>query len=123
VGRRVIPVGWGYIRGYAKPKYDITPSNNVTTTIGNIPKTTTITEKESTTTTNIDYAVSFNKNIARAYATTANLNMRAGASTSKKVLTVIPKNSIVHCYGYYTNDWYYVLYNGKVGFCNKKWLK
>ena len=23
VGRRVIPVGWGYIRGYARPKYDI----------------------------------------------------------------------------------------------------
>lgn len=26
VGRRVIPVGWGYIRGYASPKYDSTGS-------------------------------------------------------------------------------------------------
>lgn len=35
----------------------------------------------------------------------------------------MPKNSKVQCYGYYTNDWYYVTYDKYVGFCNKKWLK
>lgn len=121
VGRRVIPVGWGYIRGYAKPKYDTIPSNATTTTIGNISTITTV-ENDNTKVT-IDYAASFNKNIAKTYTTTAKINMRAGAGTDKKVLRIIPKNSQVHCYGYYTGDWYYLLYDGQVGFCNKNWLK
>lgn len=128
VGRRVIPVGWGYIRGYAKPKYNTTTTttstaSNKTTTATptkklETPKTTTSTSKST-----IDYAESFNQILKRSYVTTANLNMRTGASTSKKVITVIPKGATVHCYGYFTKDWLYVQYNGLVGFCNKKYLK
>lgn len=29
VGRRVIPVGWGYIRGYARPKYAAVPQRSI----------------------------------------------------------------------------------------------
>ncbi len=121
VGRRVIPVGWGYIRGYAKPKYDSTPLNTTTVAIGNIPTTSIV--KEDNTKVIIDYATSFNKNLKKVYTTTAKINMRAGAGTDKKILRVIPKGEQVHCYGYYTGDWYYLLYNGQVGFCNKNWLK
>ena len=80
----------------------------------------------------IDYAKSFSKSLAGTYTTTANLNMRAGAGTSKAVLTTIPKGRKVTCYGYYTSvnkvKWYYVVYNdanGKsyTGFTSSRWLK
>lgn len=71
----------------------------------------------------IDAAESFNKNIAKTYKTTARLNLRSGANTSKPVITVIPKNQNVECYGYHTNNWYYVKYKNFIGFCSNKWLK
>ncbi len=79
----------------------------------------------TTTNTNVkvDYARSFSKSIAKTYTTTASLNLRAGASTSKTVITVIPKGKKVTCYGYYTGDWYYVKYRNYTGFCSKNWLR
>ena len=71
----------------------------------------------------IEDAQSFNKSIARTYVTTANLNLRTGANLSKNVVVVIPKNSKVTCYGYYTNNWYYVQYKDYTGFCSKDYLK
>ena len=121
VGRRTIPIGWGYIRGYAKPKYGIKQQQKEPTTIGNI--STTIKTPTSNSTIKIDYAESFNKNIAKTYVTTANLRLRAGADTSKPIITVMPQGSKVKCYGYYTNDWYYVTYDKYTGFCSKKYLK
>ena len=84
--------------------------------------------KKQTVTTNsqtikVDSANSFNKNIAKTYTTTANLRLRAGASTQKTIITVIPKGAKVTCYGYYTNNWYYVKYNNYMGFCSKEYLK
>lgn len=38
VGRRVIPIGWGYIRGFARPKY--APSHSVPESTPNEPKKT-----------------------------------------------------------------------------------
>ena len=70
-----------------------------------------------------DYAQSFDKNIAKTYITTSKLNLRSAANFNGSITTVIPKNATVTCYGYYTNEWYYVTYNGYTGFCNKQWLK
>ena len=119
VGRRIIPIGWGYIRGYAQPKYGTSKKTKETTSIGSIPITTT----SSNTTIKIDYAQSFNKSIAKTYKTTANLRLRSGASLSKPIITVMPEGSKVTCYGYYTGDWYYVIYDKYTGFCSKKYLR
>ena len=70
-----------------------------------------------------DYAESFDKSIARSYTTTTKLNLRTGPNLEKIVITKIPKNSQVNCYGYYTKNWYYVAYKDYVGFCMKKYLK
>lgn len=118
VGRREIPIGWGYIRGYAKPKYGTKTKQQEPSTIGNISTTVNV-----PTTIKIDYAQSFNKNIAKTYKTTTKLRLRAGAGIFKKIITVMPKDSKVTCYGYYTGDWYYVTYDKYVGFCSKKYLK
>ncbi len=75
----------------------------------------------------VDSAASFDKNLAGTYTTTADLNLRAGAGTSKASLAVIPKGESVQNYGYYTavsdTKWLYVAYNGKTGFCSSKYLK
>lgn len=80
----------------------------------------------------VDSAQSYSKNIAGTYKTTAALNLRAGAGTSKTILTTIPKGGNVTCYGYYTNisgvRWYYVTYKNNsgvrfTGFVSSKYLK
>lgn len=80
----------------------------------------------------IDYAESLSKALAGTYKTTAALNMRTGANTSKPILTVIPKGDSVTCYGYYTKTkgtkWYYVVYMDKknnryTGFVSSKYLQ
>lgn len=121
VGRREFPVGWGYIRGYARPKYSAPAENKTTTIIGNVA---TVDKNDGVNKNKkIDYAKSFDKTIAKTYTTTANLRLRAGASLLKDVLTVMPKGSKVTCYGYYTDNWYYVVYKDLVGFCSKNYLK
>ena len=80
----------------------------------------------------VEPAQSFSESLKGTYIVSCALNMRAGADTSKTVLTVIPKGSKVTCYGYYTNvngtKWYYVNYkNSKgvifTGFVSSKYLK
>ena len=83
----------------------------------------TVTSTATNTKVKVDYARSFSKSIAKTYITTANLRLRAGASTSKTIITVIPKGKKVTCYGYYTGDWYYVKYGDYTGFCSKDWLQ
>ena len=122
VGRRTIPIGWGYIRGYAKPKYGVRQQQKKdASSIGNVP--VKINPPITPTTIKVDYAQSFNKNIAKTYITTANLRLRAGAGLSKPIITIMPEGSKVKCYGYYTGDWYYVIYDKYTGFCSKKFLK
>lgn len=120
VGRRTIPVGWGYIRGYAKPDYANASSNETTSTTGSV---STSVSTATTTKINIASAKSFNKNLARAFTTTSKVNLRAGASTSNAIIATIPKDTKVLCYGYYTGDWYYVLYGKITGFCHRSYLK
>ena len=80
----------------------------------------------------VDPAKSFDKSLTGTYKTTANLNMRAGAGTSKAILVVIPRGGSVDCYGYYTSvdgvKWYYVTYKDNKGvryngFVSSKYLK
>ena len=80
----------------------------------------------------VDNAQSFLESLTGTYKTTAGLNMRAGAGTSKTILTVIPKGDEVTCYGYYTSvngtRWYYVTYSNSkgirfTGFVSSKYLK
>lgn len=111
VGYRTLKINGKYIRGYGVPNY--TSKTNSVNTNGS---STTITTTTATTNAKakIDYAQSFSKLLAGTYKTTANLNIRAGAGTSKTILTVIPKGGKVTCYGYYTLvngiKWYYVTY-------------
>lgn len=44
----------------------------------------------------------FDKKLAKAYKTTADLYMRNDAGTNKKALCLIPKGTEVECYGYYS---------------------
>lgn len=56
------------------------------------------------------------------YSTTENLNLRAGASTSHKVLVSIPKGKTV-TYVAKSGTWSKISYGGKTGFVNTKYLK
>ncbi len=75
----------------------------------------------------VDYAQSYAGIIAGKYRTTANLNLRLGAGTSKKSICVIKKGEEVSCYGYYTalngTKWYFVTYKTYTGFVSSKYLK
>lgn len=63
----------------------------------------------------------------KAYTTTANLRLRAGAGTNKDIVLTIPKGEKVRCYGYHTTlgdtVWLYVAYKKYTGFASKKYLK
>ena len=121
VGCRSIKVNGKYIRGYGIPNY----TSKATSTTQNVVINSNV---------KIEPAKSFSKSIAGTYKTTTFLNIRSGAGTDKKkiILTIIPKNKKVTCYGYYTNvnglKWYYVTYkddNGTRfnGFVSSKYLK
>lgn len=75
----------------------------------------------------VDSAASFDKSLAGTYITTTDLNMRAGAGTSKTSLLVVPSGKSVQNYGYYTSiggtKWLYVTYKGMTGFCSSKYLQ
>lgn len=68
--------------------------------------------------------------LAGAYKTTSDLNLRAGAGTTKAVLVVVPKGGSVRNYGYYNEvdgkKWLYVQYTagGKTytGYCSSAYL-
>lgn len=98
------------IDGYGRPKYDIdTPSTGVVKA-------------------KIDAAQLFSKSIAGTYKVTASaLHLRAGAGTGNTSLLTMPNGATVKCFGYYTavngTKWYYVSYNGTVGFTSSKYLK
>lgn len=108
---------------------------NTSDIAGKISSTATSGSGTSTTVNSnakVDSAKSFSKSLAGTYKTTSNLNMRAGAGTSKTILVVIPKGGNVTCYGYYTLvngvKWYYVTYKNNKGiryngFVSSKYLK
>lgn len=137
VKRRTLKVNGRYIRGYGIPKYDAVAE---TEPIESKPVETKPTEtpvakpvEKVSSTKNVkasDPAMSRQDDLAGTYRTEANLNMRHGAGTSKKVMVVIPKNTKVKNYGFYTvhsgTKWLYVqvTIGGTVysGFCSSKYL-
>lgn len=78
----------------------------------------------------LDVATSYNKSIAGKYKVTASagLNIRTGASSSKKSLGVLPKGTVVSNYGYYNvasngSKWLYVVTpDGLEGYCSMRYL-
>lgn len=135
VKRRTLKVNGQYIRGYGIPKYTAEASKPVEITkptpapVQNQakPEVTAPAKKQVKAT---DPARSRDDSLAGTYRTEANLNMRHGAGTNKKVLKIIPKNTKVRNYGYYTDTanvrWLYVqvtidnvVYSG---FCSSKYL-
>lgn len=74
----------------------------------------------------VEAAKEKNNLLAGNYRTTANLNLRAGAGTSKGILLTIPKGSTVSCYGYCTTvsgtTWLFVQYGKYTGFVSMKYL-
>ena len=78
----------------------------------------------------LDVATSYAKSMAGKYKVTASagLNIRTGASSSKKSLGVLPKGTVVSNYGYYniTSNgvkWLYVVTpNGLMGYCSSRYL-
>lgn len=80
---------------------------------------------EVATVVKADPARNFDKGKAGTYTVKANggLHLRAGASTSKASLEVMPNGSKVQCYGYYTGDWLLVVAaSGKTGFAHRDYL-
>lgn len=79
------------------------------------------------------YATGYDKSMAGAYVTTANVWMRHGAGTGSKTIVVLPKGLEVRNYGYYSVDrsngrkWLYiqVTYGGVkyTGFTSSLYLK
>ena len=82
--------------------------------------------KEETVTQVVpETAKSFKASLSGSYKVTAKsgLYLRAGASTSKGIIELMPYGSKVRCYGYYTGSWLYVVSeSGKTGFCSKTYL-
>ena len=78
----------------------------------------------------LDVAISYAKSMAGKYKVTASagLNIRTGASSSKKSLGVLPKGTVVSSYGYYNIasngvKWLYVVTsNGLIGYCSSRYL-
>ena len=78
----------------------------------------------------LDVATSYNKSMAGKYTVTASvgLNIRTGASSSKKSLGVLPKGTVVSNYGYYNVasngvKWLYVVTpDGVEGYCSMRYL-
>lgn len=79
-----------------------------------------------------DYARNYLKSLAGTYKVTASaLNVRHGASITKKIMTTIPKGTVVKCYGYYTRvlgvNWLYIQFDYKgvnyTGFASAKYLQ
>lgn len=71
-------------------------------------------------------AQNYNESLAGTYAVTTALNLRK-APEDGDVITVMKKNDLVHCYGFYTQGdrvkWLLVKYGKTVGFCSNKYLQ
>lgn len=104
VKTKFVTSDWNF---WAKHK-DIDYVSEVETTTQESETTETVTEVKAT-----KAAQSFDESKAGTYKVTASeLNMRNGAGKSYKILTTLPKNTEVQCYGYYTSvsnvPWLYV---------------
>lgn len=84
---------------------------------GYLNKTTT-----ASTSSKVETAAEFDKNLAGTYTTNADLNLRIGPSQKKTIITTLPKGTKVQCYGYHTGKWYLIAAKGKTGFVSSQYL-
>lgn len=129
VANEVIEGKWGNgeVRKSALEKagYDYT---EVQTMVNKLLAGTKSTSKKITAT---NYAKSFDKVIAGTYKTTCDLYMRNGAGERYKALCLIPADTKVQCYGYYTEVdgriWLYIQVTSNkthyTGFARATYLK
>ena len=118
VARRKIPVGYGYIRGYARPKYDsttaTTPDTTPTTPV--TPPTTNGTLSKTT------------KWVGRVTASRLNVRTWAGAENPNiKSYPYLDRGNLVDVCDTVKakdgSDWYYIRIAGKYyGFVSAKWI-
>lgn len=128
VKRRTLKVNDKYIRGYGIPKYDDKATENTAT---QTPSKTDKPVSASKKVTATDAAQSKNDSLKGTYLTTGKLNMRHGAGTAKKIMTVLLKDTKVQNYGFYTvssgTKWLYVQVTIDnvvyTGFCSSKYLR
>lgn len=93
------------------------------------PKATTA-PKTTSTTTKADHspAKSFDDSISGRYSVTpiSGLNVRKGAGIDKELITTLPWNTTVNCYGYYTEvggvKWYLIKTEKVEGFVSSQYL-
>ena len=90
--------------------------------------TKTETKADTKTGAKTESAEKLDTSLSGTYTVTASsLNLRSGAGTGKAVLTAMPKDAAVQCYGYYTSvsgtKWLYVVYGKYTGFASSKYLK
>lgn len=118
VGRRTINVGWGYIRGYAKPKYAAESSSNTSGSTG-----ATTNNSNSSNGTTLNKTVKWN-----GVVTASELNVRTYAGTEHKTVSFSPlkKNAVVGVCDSVKDSkgvvWYYIKYNNKYGFVSSKYI-
>lgn len=109
VGRRTIPVGWGYIRGYAKPKYGASSSK---------PGQTQGTATPTNAGTTLSKAKKWNGIVidktggaVRTWPGTENHQVSFSPLKYGAVVDVCDTLKAAD-----NTDWYYIRYNGKYGF-------
>lgn len=85
---------------------------------------------ETSTSTKADHnpARNFDDSISGRYSVTpiGGLNVRKGAGTDKELITTLPWNTVVNCYGYYTEvdgvKWYLIKNDKVEGFVSSQYL-
>ena len=135
VAYRSMSVDGKYIRGYCLPDY-ASKADEVKEEVTEKPTEVPAAKPAETTSASTqkakDAAQNFLKTLAGTYRVTASaLNVRHGAGVTKKIMTTIPKGTMVKCYGYYTSNlgtkWLYIQFkhNGVTytGFASSKYLQ
>lgn len=86
------------------------------------------TPKSANTSNDHEAAMKFDDNLTGAYAVIplGGLNVRKGAGINKERITTLPWNTIVQCYGYYTEvggiKWYLIKTANTEGFVSSQYL-
>lgn len=104
-------VKYGSKTGYVSSKY--------LTKVSSVKKTSTASTSKKTTSVKKTTDV---KSSSVKYVTTADLNMRTGASVKYKRIVTIPRGKTVEYVGK-SGTWYKVKYGSKVGYVSSKYLK
>lgn len=119
---------WAKVRyngkiGYVAQKYLAVVKYPQSSTVMNTSTNTKVNYSKTT----IDGALGLTKSLAGTYKTTANLNLRVGAGTSRDVILTIPKGEKVNNYGYYTENggakWLLVAYKKYTGYVHISYLQ